>query len=446
MIENAIYSCNPPATAPAKVKFREPIEHFIRKIIYKDLKRHNVDETLTLIRKLNWQDDLVRSIMKKVFNKIWKIKFSNIHLITFILSELCRFYPEIGISVVDNTLEEIRVGLEMNIFKQNQKRIACAKYLGEMYNFQVVDSSVVFDTLFLILRFGYPNGIPTPGSPIPIDAPNDFFRLRLVCTLIDSCSSSFRRGIAGRKLDAFLIFMQLYIFTKDTVPPDAEFFIMETLDNVRPGMALIPTYEIAVEMMNNLAQIQPTATDIQSDDEQSLQISSESDAEDTEQKDLNNELEEDNEEQDEEVENIVMQMAGARESDDESQDEEFEREFGRLMQDSIDSRRRERKPANFDAPVPTKRSAHTSHDDSQVTFTLLTKKGNKQQVTLSNKVKSLVLPSDSSLAIQTRSNQEAETQERVKLKELVLSYERGQEEQESAIGNEGIGIFDDRIS
>ncbi|KAJ1551613.1 hypothetical protein HK096_006864, partial [Nowakowskiella sp. JEL0078] len=62
--------------------------------------------------------------MKKIFFKIWKVKFSNLHLMAFLLTELSRYYPEFGLAVVDNALEEIRIGLEMNLFKYNQRRIA----------------------------------------------------------------------------------------------------------------------------------------------------------------------------------------------------------------------------------------------------------------------------------------------------------------------------------
>lgn len=50
-------------------------------------------------------------------------------------------------------------------------------------------------------------------------------------------------------------------------------------------------------------------------------------------------------------------------------------------------------------------------------FTLLTKKGNKQQT------KTMHVPSDSALAVTTRSKQEAEREEHQQLKRLVLSYE-----------------------
>lgn len=52
-------------------------------------------------------------------------------------------------------LEEIRVGLELNDYGMQQQRIAYMRFLGELYNYELVDSSVIFDTLYLILAFGH---------------------------------------------------------------------------------------------------------------------------------------------------------------------------------------------------------------------------------------------------------------------------------------------------
>lgn len=52
-------------------------------------------------------------------------------------------------------MEEIRLGLELNDYGMQQRRIAHMRFLGELYNYEHVDSSVIFDTLYLILVFGH---------------------------------------------------------------------------------------------------------------------------------------------------------------------------------------------------------------------------------------------------------------------------------------------------
>ena len=39
--------------------------------------------------------------------------------------------------------------------------------------------------------------------------PDDYFRIRLVATLLETCGIFFNRGAAGKKLDYFLSFFQV---------------------------------------------------------------------------------------------------------------------------------------------------------------------------------------------------------------------------------------------
>jgi hypothetical protein len=43
---------------------------------------------------------------------------------------------------------------KINIPKFNQRRLCMIKYLGEMYNYRVVDSIVIFRTLYLLITIG----------------------------------------------------------------------------------------------------------------------------------------------------------------------------------------------------------------------------------------------------------------------------------------------------
>jgi regulator of nonsense transcripts 2 len=54
------------------------------------------------------------------------------------------------------------------------------------------------------------NGTPVAGKISMLDMPDDFFRIRLVCTILDTCGVCFDRGSAKKKLEFFLTFFQVY--------------------------------------------------------------------------------------------------------------------------------------------------------------------------------------------------------------------------------------------
>jgi len=43
----------------------------------------------------------------------------------------------------------------------------------------------------------------------PLDLPDDYFRIRLVCNLLETCGAYYDKGIAKKKLDFFLTFFQV---------------------------------------------------------------------------------------------------------------------------------------------------------------------------------------------------------------------------------------------
>lgn len=56
------------------------------------------------------------------------------------------------------------------------------------------------------------DGRPLPRQPCVLDMPDDFFRVRLVCVLLDTCGMCFDRGTQKKKLDSFLTFFQVFHF------------------------------------------------------------------------------------------------------------------------------------------------------------------------------------------------------------------------------------------
>ncbi|KAG2176033.1 hypothetical protein INT44_000512 [Umbelopsis vinacea] len=441
MVENAYYQANPPDRSAIVKKERPPLERYIRKLVYGDLNKKTLEKILKQFRKLDWTDPKIVHVMNKCFQKIWKIKYSNIHLISILASGLNRYHSDFGVQLVDSVIEEIRVGLEMNIFKHNQRRIATAKYLGELYNYRMIESALVFDTLYTIVTLGHDLGRPSRERFCPIDAPDDFFRVRLCCTLLDTCGMCFDRGSAKKKLDSFLIFFQMYILSKSKPPMDVEFMVMDTLELLRPNLKLATIYEDANEavdqmLLEQLKTVQGGDVKLQEDgfEDSGPESSSSDEGEDDDvMEDKEDEIGDVSDEDSlagptmDEDEDVVMLK---KREEQVEEDEEFEKEFSRMMSESVESRKFEKKTAMLDVPIPMhlrggqdRRTFAASNEqaDGNMSFTLLTKKGNRQQAKL------MEVPSDSLLAINTRSKQEAEREEQQQLKQIVLNYEEREE-------------------
>lgn len=250
VIENAIYYVDPPPRPAIQQKERTPVEQYIRRLIYLDMNKRNYTKILKTIRKLHWEEQEIVDILERVFSKPVKVKYGSIHLLAILVSALYRYHQGFVIGIVDNVLEQITLGLELNDFKFNQKRIAEVKYLGELYNYKMIDSPVIFDTLYRIVTFGHEGGTPVPGKIIPLDTPDDFFRLRLACTLLDTCGHCFDRGSAKKKLDFFLTFFQYYIFTKDPLPMDIDFLVQDTYSSLRPQWKMATDPEEATRIFS----------------------------------------------------------------------------------------------------------------------------------------------------------------------------------------------------
>ncbi|KAH1232625.1 Regulator of nonsense transcripts UPF2 [Glycine max] len=229
LVENAYYLCKPPERSARVAKVRPPLHQYIRKLLFSDLDKSTIEHVLRQLRKLPWNE--CEPYLLKCFMKVYKGKYGQIHLIASLAAGLSRYHDEFAVAIVDEVLEEIRVGLELNDYGMQQRRIAYMRFLGELYNYEHVDSSVIFETLYLILIYGH----GTQEQDV-LDPPEDCFRIRLIITLLETCGHYFDRGSSKRKLDRFLIHFQRYILSKGALPLDIEFDLQDLFVDLRPNM------------------------------------------------------------------------------------------------------------------------------------------------------------------------------------------------------------------
>ncbi|XP_050209563.1 regulator of nonsense transcripts UPF2 isoform X2 [Mercurialis annua] len=239
LVENAYYLCKPPERSARVSKVRPPLYQYIRKLLFSDLEKSTIEYVLRQLRKLPWSE--CDAYLLKCFMKIHRGKYGQINLIASLTAGLSRYHDEFAVAVVDEVLEEIRLGLELNDYSMQQRRIAHMRFLGELYNYELVDSSLIFETLYLILVYGH----DTPERDV-LDPPEDCFRIRMVITLLETCGHYFDRGSSRRKLDRFLMHFQRYILSKGALPLDVEFDIQDLFAELRPSM----TRYLSVEEVN----------------------------------------------------------------------------------------------------------------------------------------------------------------------------------------------------
>lgn len=330
--------------------------------------------------------------------------------------------------------------LQQNNFKYNQQRVATVKYLGELYTYRMIDARLVLDTLWSLVTFGHrkfgrtcqgffsflcaANGRPVPDTASVIDTPEDFFRIRLVCTLLDTCGVYFDRGLLRKKMDHFLVFFQMYIKSKHSLPMDIDFMVSDTFETLRPKMAVYGSFEEAAAAVDeiyatNLQHPEPADLELEEDGirPDGLQQSSEDEAE----------LEVGAESTDDESDLSDDDLSSCEiSSEDEAQlaeDDEFARELAKMMTENSGDIRRAatNKSTLSDVNLNAVKRQAVSGDSSeagQMKFTLLMKKGSKQQT------RSMDIPRESALAIHTMNKQERDKAEQQQLKKLVLDYEK----------------------
>ena len=129
------------------------------------------------------------------------------------------FQEWIGPQVVDGILEDVRMHMEINDPKHNQRRVSVVKYLAELYNYRLVDSSVIFKVLYSLISFG---ASLAPNEINYFDPPDHLLRIRLVCVILDTCGIYFNSGSSKKKLDYFCTYFQasvpLNLITESILP------------------------------------------------------------------------------------------------------------------------------------------------------------------------------------------------------------------------------------
>ncbi|CAL8124801.1 unnamed protein product [Prunus armeniaca] len=494
LVENAYYLCKPPERSARVTKVRPPLHQYIRKLLFSDLDKSTIEHVLRQLRKLPWGE--CEPYLLKCFMKVHKGKYGQIHLIASLTAGLSRYHDQFAVSVVDEVLEEIRLGLELNEYGMQQRRIAHMRFLGELYNYEHVDSSVIFETLNLILVFGH----GTQEQDV-LDPPEDCFRIRMVITLLETCGHYFDRGSSKRKLDRFLMHFQRYILSKGVLPLDVEFDIQDLFAELRPNMTRYSSIDEVNAALVELEEHDRTVSTDKANNEKHSDTEKPSrrttsnkksvngteengvrhgdhgdsdsdsgsgtidpDGHDEEELDEENhgdgsDSEEDDDDgggpaSDEDDEVHVRQKVAELDPQEEAN---FELDLKAVMQESMEQRRLElrgRPALNMTIPMNVFEGSIKDHHgrgvggesgdealdeesggSKEVQVKVLVKRGNKQQT------KQMYIPRDCSLIQSTKQKEAAELEEKQDIKRLVLEYNDREEEELNGLGNQTLNYM-----
>ncbi|XP_055843664.1 regulator of nonsense transcripts 2 [Episyrphus balteatus] len=482
-VESVYYLVKPPDSVKMEKKLRPPIHEYIRHLIFEELCKQNVDKCIKMMRRIKWDDPDVNNYAIKCLSKAYLLRFPLIRFLADLVSGLSSYQEKAVTMVIDNVFEDIRAGLEIHSPKLAQRRIAMAKYLGELYNYKLIESANVLNTLYSIISLGVST---EEGVVSPLDPPDSLFRLKLACVLLDTCGQYFTSALSRKKLDYFLVFFQHYywykksnpIFSKentsDLFPILVDHMYRDCLANVRPKLKLYKNLEKAKEAIENLkAELYPqlaaqaTSQDGAGDSAPPPPVETELDPirEDSEFDEVlsedssNSDEEEKKERRRDEDEDDISGLDNANNpnwNDDQVEDNpeeviekskedlEFEQMFEKMAADSYQERLKETiKPNTKDIPVPMMaKNSKKSYDqiqgttsggsgsspneskDSAVPFVLMVRGGKGKQ-----QFKTFVAPSDSHLAINLKLQEQKIREENEKVKRLTLNItERIEEE------------------
>lgn len=272
MIENAYYFTNPPKVTKRVIE-EPPVHMYVKYLLYDFLNRSTIDKVLKKIKLIDWNDKSLAKFLINCMIEAHNLKFYNIRYLAALLSALNKGHQWISIAVVDGVIEDILLMMEINDIHFNQRRIPMVRYFGELYNYRLSDSSLVFKILYSFITYGVyypnPNQNLTQMPMSHLDPPDNLFRIKLICDLLDTCGQYMSSSQEKRKLDCYLLFFQRYYWCKKHIylmhpycmvksgnqfPASTEYLYNDTIKNLRPRFRMVTSYQEAIQASQTFIQ------------------------------------------------------------------------------------------------------------------------------------------------------------------------------------------------
>ncbi|CAN0483839.1 unnamed protein product, partial [Ectocarpus sp. 12 AP-2014] len=97
----------------------------------------------------------VESEVLRASLRLCRSRYPCIHLAADVLSGLARHQDRVAVKAVDAVLEAMHRAIEVWLAVFSQRLVGYARLLGELYNYAVVGSPTIFETLHLLVDSGH---------------------------------------------------------------------------------------------------------------------------------------------------------------------------------------------------------------------------------------------------------------------------------------------------
>lgn len=234
-------------------------QEFLIRLLKHDLSKSSVKKVLELVSKFPLHEPEYSTLIIDLFTNIEFINYQTTEYLIEVLRGLTKKIQNkpLYIKVIDQLVEDVIRGVELNDYRLNKQRMAHMKLLSEIYNKGLITINFVVDICFKMIGEGHPNHQPLPlNYEATLDAPNNFFKIRLICMLFNNLDFitfpvtkltvnvlkvEARNKLVQEKLGPFMAFFQYYVFCKKPLPLEIQFEVdklhqkMECIEYAKVG-------------------------------------------------------------------------------------------------------------------------------------------------------------------------------------------------------------------
>ncbi|XP_003379535.1 putative MIF4G domain protein [Trichinella spiralis] len=254
MIMNAYYTCYPESVQPI-VESCDQVEvpivfKYIWHLVSNRTVLKEVEFVLKEMQKIDWSDANVRTVA--IASTVFQLHRKRAVWYCRVLSHRrssCKF-------VADNVLEIFRSSLESDSMLNQQQRMSLCMYMGELYNYKLINTSAYFSSLYLLLTLNV-ESVEGADMPTPVEG---LFRIRLACAMLQLCGSYFSRGVGAQKMTCYLKYLQQYCLRQasrecwkndESAVLKVKALLKETIEGLRKhGFVIFSTLEEANEAIS----------------------------------------------------------------------------------------------------------------------------------------------------------------------------------------------------